>query len=113
MKAADLELAVRDLVSDAVSSGGESYRWTPADLLRWRNDGRRSLFALRPDAFYVETIVTDFPGDQEAADDLDVIDTAVPSLINYIIYRCLSRDNEDPETSRLADGYFQKFINGV
>jgi len=104
---------VLDLLSDSVPSGESSYRWTPRDLLRWINDARRAVFSIRPQALYLKKIHTDFPGDLKETDDLDVISSEIPSLINYVVYRCLSRDNEDPETANNAKSYYEKFLMGV
>lgn len=113
MKISELNQAVLDLLSDSVPAVDGSYRWTPADLLRWLNDGRRAVFNIRPQSFYVRDIVTGYPGDKQSGDDLDVIDGEIPPLMNYMVYRCLSRDNEDPETGKAAGEYFTKFIAGV
>lgn len=114
MKIADFETAVRDLLSDAVSGGDDnSYRWTPAVLLLWINEGRKQLFGLRPEAFYVSGIVTEYPGDLAISKDTDLDPMYDSQLVNYVCYRALSRDNEDPETAALANGYLQKFLSGV
>lgn len=114
MKIADFKNAVRDLITDAVGGAkSDEYRWTPAVLLLWINEGRKRLFGLRPEAFYVSTIVTAYPGDLKEGADIDLEATYDADLVNYCVFRCLSRDNEDPETSGLAQGYLRMFVNGV
>lgn len=113
MKIADFNQAVRDLLSDAV--GGEAadeYRWTPDTLLLWVNEGRKQLFSLRPEAFYVSGVVRQYPGDLTENADIDLDAMYDAQLVNYCLFRCLSRDNEDPETMVLAQGYYRLFISG-
>jgi hypothetical protein len=116
MKIADFDNAVRDLITDAVGGDGDAgdeYRWTPATLLLWVNEGRKQLFGLRPEAFYVSGIVRRYPGDLLANKDIDLDPVYDAQLVNYCVFRCLSRDNEDPETGALAKGYYSLFLNGV
>lgn len=113
MTLADFANDVRDLISDALPDGDENYRWTPSDLLRWVNEGRRQMFRMRPEAFYLSKIVTSCPAALEADAKLDIADEYIADLTNYVAYRCLSRDNEDAETMALAEKYRKKFIAGL
>ncbi len=114
MKIADFETAVRDLISDAVGGdSGNEYRWSAAIFLLWLNEGRKLLFKAAPEAFYVDAILTAYPGDLGTGKDTDLDPMYDSVLVNYCVYRCLSRDNEDPETGRLADGYLKKFMSGM
>lgn len=114
MKIADFTSAVRDLISDAVGDENlDEYRWTKQTLLGWINEGRKQLFKIRPEAFYVETVLTAYPGDLKIDADIDLDAMYDAQLVNYCVFRCLSRDNEDPETAALAQGYYRLFLTGV
>lgn len=114
MKIGDFTNAVRDLISDAV--GGENldeYRWTKETLLGWINEGRKQLFKIRAEAFYVSAVVTEYPGDLKLGEDIDLEPLYDAQLVNYCVFRCLSRDNEDPETNGQARDYYRLFLSGV
>lgn len=101
----------RDLISDSEAP----YRWENATMLDWLNEAQAALFEAHPEFFYVDSVVVDPP---EELSDWDVTlmtttQTGQKILINYVAYRCLSRDNEDPETMQMAGKFLEVYGMGV
>jgi hypothetical protein len=101
---------VRDLISD----DQEPYRWTNATMLDWLNEGAAAMFENHPEFYYVDSVVTALPATLTGdADTLTTTQTGQKVLINYVAYRCLSRDNEDPETLQQAARFLEAYAMGV
>jgi hypothetical protein len=105
-----LILKVRDLISDSESP----YRWLDATMLDWLNEGAAAVFENHPEFYYVDSVVTTPPDTLTiVADTLTTTQSGQKILINYVAYRCLSRDNEDPETLQQAERFLQAYALGV
>jgi hypothetical protein len=101
---------VRDLISDDQSP----YRWEDATIIDWLNEAQASMFEAHPEFFYTTSVVVDPPASVTVAvDQLDTTQTGQKLLINYCAYRCLSRDNEDPETMQMASRFLELYGMGV
>lgn len=100
---------IRRLIGDTV----ETYRWSNEVLLVWLNECREALYAIHPEAFYVDEIVIAYPGDLALSGTLDVTEDFRSIVTNYVAYRALSEDSEDPETRQDAGTYIQKFLGGI
>jgi hypothetical protein len=106
-----LILKVRDLISDTESP----YRWEDdPTMLDWINEGAAAMFENHPEFYYVDSIVTTPPATLTAVSDtLTTTQSGQKILINYTAYRCLARDNEDPETMQQAERFLQAYAMGV
>jgi hypothetical protein len=101
---------VRDLISDAESP----YRWDDGTMLDWLNEGVAAMFENHPEFYYVDSVVTTPPATLTATNELlTTTQTGQKVLINYVCYRCLSRDNEDPETLQQAARFLEAYAMGV
>lgn len=109
--AAVLILKVRDLISDSE----EPYRWDSSPtMIDWLNEAAASMFEAHPEFYYTDSVVTDPPATVTApVDTLTTTQTGQKLLINYVAYRCLSRDNEDPETLKAASQFLELYGMGV
>ena len=105
-----LYLKVRDLISDDLAP----YRWSDDTMLDWLNEGAAAMFENHPEFYYVDSVVTTPPTTLSGgADTLTTTQTGQKVLINYVAYRCLSRDNEDPETLQQAARFLEAYAMGV
>ena len=105
-----LILKVRDLISDSESP----YRWLDATMLDWLNEATAALFEGHPEFYYVDSVVTVPPATLTiVTDTLITTQSGQKILINYVAYRCLSRDSEDPETLAQAKQFLQIYGLGV
>jgi hypothetical protein len=105
-----LILKVRDLISDSESP----YRWADSTIIDWMNEGAAAVFETHPEFYYVDSVVTTPPATVTAtADTLTTTQTGQKIIINYTAYRCLARDNEDPETLKQAERFLQLYGLGV
>ena len=113
---------VRDLISDSE----EPFRWPDdlpavgepghfgASMLDWINEAASAMFENHPEFYYVDSVVTSPPASVIAVvDTLTTTQTGQKILINYVAYRCLSRDNEDPETLQQAARFLEAYAMGV
>jgi len=114
---------VRDLISDSEAP----FRWqsdpvtTPGDpgefgasMVDWLNEAAASMFESHPEFYYVDEVVTTPPSELYSSNDtLTTTQTGQKLLINYVAYRCLSRDNEDPETLQMASRFLELYGMGV
>jgi hypothetical protein len=100
---------IRGIIGDSLTP----YRWAESVLLEYLNEGREKLFSMRPEAFYVSEIVVSYPGDLLAESTLDLVFDHRSSMANYVAYRALSEDSEDPENRKNAQDYLAKFMAGV
>jgi hypothetical protein len=101
---------VRDLISDSESP----YRWLDATMIDWANEAAAAMFENHPEFYYVDSIVTTPPNPVTATTDtLTTTQSGQKILINYTAYRCLSRDNEDPETMQQAKSFLELYAMGV
>lgn len=106
-----LILKVRDLISD---DQGPEYRWADGTMVDWLNEAAASMFEAHPEFYYVDEVVTTPPATiTGATDQLTSTQTGQKLLINYVAYRCLSRDNEDPETMQAAGKFLELYGMGV
>lgn len=77
------------------------------------------MFEAHPEFYYTDSVVTELPllpsGEYVSSeyDELDTTQTGQKLLINYVAYRCLSRDNEDPETMQMASRFLELYGMGV
>lgn len=101
---------VRDLISDSESP----FRWLDATIIDWANEGAAALFENHPEFYYVSSVVTSPPALLTAVTDtLTTTQSGQKILINYTAYRCLARDNEDPETMQQAARFLEAYAMGV
>jgi hypothetical protein len=105
-----LILKVRDLISDSESP----YRWADSTMLDWLNEAMAAMFENHPEFYYVNSVVTALPTTLTSTVELiTTTQTGQKVLINYVAYRCLSRDNEDPETLQQAARFLEAYAMGV
>lgn len=115
-QAASLILKVRDLISD---DQGPEYRWTDSTMVDWINEAASSMFESHPEFYYTTEVVTTLPVTElglyvtAKEDSMETTQTGQKLLINYVAYRCLSRDNEDPETMQAAGRFLEIYGMGV
>lgn len=118
MTYAGIESDVRTLIGDAV----QTYRFSAAEVYGYINAGIRTLFKLRPTAFFTDGR---FPASAASLEPVAVAtvvsasgatevvaptgDRYQEALVYYAAYRCMERDNPDTQNSALADSYLQKF----
>ena len=108
--AAILITKTRDLISDALSP----YRWEDTTMVDWLNEGMAAMFENHPEFYYVSEVVTTPPNSlTSTVDELTTTQSGQKVLINYVAYRCLSRDNEDPETLKQAAQFLELYAMGV
>ena len=108
--AASLITKIRDLLSD----GESPYRWLDSTIVDWINEGAAAMFDNHPELFYVDSVVTTPPTTvTTTGDSLTTTQSGQKVLINYSVYRCLSRDNEDPETLQQAKSFLELYAMGV
>jgi hypothetical protein len=120
--ASELIRKVRDLISDTE----EPFRWPDslpavgqpghfgASMLDWANEAAAAMFENHPEFYYVDSVVTTPPTTLTATTDtLTTTQSGQKILINYTAYRCLARDNEDPETMQQAERFLQAYAMGV
>ena len=101
---------VRDLISDSV----EPFRWSNETMIDWINEGVASMFETHPEFFYTTELVLTPPDAVGSVEDsLYTTQTGQKVLINYVAYRCLSRDNESPENKQLAKEFLELYAMGV
>lgn len=92
MKASDVITLVRPWISDE----GANPRWDDATLLRYISAGERAIWGVHPEAFSVETILTDRPAEiTDANTDLNVSDDYATALAHYASAMVFSEDSED------------------
>jgi hypothetical protein len=109
-KASVLIAKVRDLISDDQTP----YRWTADTILDWLNEGVAALFESHPEFFYVDSVVTSPPVELTVdSETLTTTQSGQKILINYTAYRCLARDNEDPETLQQAARFLEAYTLGI
>lgn len=97
---------VRDQIGDEVTG----YRWSNPDLLLYLNAGRRALWALHPEAFYVTEVVVGDYADLDANDDMDLVEHFLSPLMHFVCHRTLSEDSEDANQAALAASHFQLYV---
>lgn len=118
MTYAEIETGVRNLVQDNVPE----YRLSALDAYGYTNAGIRTLFRLRPAAFFVDGRM---PASEAAAEPVDAatvaaaagaVDVKAPAddryleaLIYYVAGRYLERNDADSLNTELAQSYLQKF----
>ena len=108
--ASEIIRKVRDLISDSESP----YRWEDATMLDWTNDAQSAMFDNHPEGFYSDEVVTSQPPNVTATSDtLTTTQTGQRVLVNYVCYKCLSRDNEDSETLKQASLFLEQYAMGV
>lgn len=117
MTYADIERGARKLVQDESASA----RYTMADMYGYVNEAVRTLFKIRPTAFYVNgrmpTALAMEPATVDAAvavtGELQVSTLAGDRYLDAFVYfvagKCLGRDDSDTLNIGLADNYMQKF----
>lgn len=109
-KASAILTKTRDLISDSEVP----YRWDDPTMIFWLNEAQASMFEAHPEFYYVDSVVVDPPSEVTATvDEVSVTQTGQKLLINYVAYRCLSRDNEDPETMKAAGTFLELYGMGV
>ena len=97
---------IRDLISDLEAP----YRWEDSTLFDWLNEGAATMFETHPEFFYTDSVVVEPPTAVTAlSDTLDTTLVGQKVLINYTAYRCLLRDNEDPETLQQATKFLELY----
>lgn len=105
---------VLDRVRVILTDADEPYRWDNPTLLRHLTDGRRDLFRLRPDAFYVSAIVTEPPTfAEELTADLAILDAYVAPLAYYVSARALLQDAEHAANVKTAGEYMNLYRQGI
>ena len=110
-----LALNLFEKVRDLISDDEEPYRWDNATMLDWLNEAQAALFESRPEFYFTGSVVVDPPAilTDWNATNLDTTQTGQKLLINYVAYRCLSRDNEDAETMQMAKSFLELYSMGV
>ncbi len=92
----------------------DAYRWDDPTLLGHLADGRRDLFRLRPDAFYVTGIVVELPAFTEAmGSDVGVLDAYVAPLAYYVASKALLQDAEHAANAKTAGVYMDLYSKGI
>lgn len=87
----DLVNRCRVLLSDRDAP----YRWEDGELLVWLNEARLKLWQFRPDAFYVNKIVTREPAKiTSGTASVDVLGPYETFIVNYIVARAMGQDAE-------------------
>jgi hypothetical protein len=108
--ASTLITKTRDLISDSESP----FRWDDSTMVDWLDEAQAAMFENHPEFYYVDSVVTTPPIKLGGVGStLDTTQTGQKVLINYVAYRCLSRDNEDPETMQQAARFLEAYAMGV
>lgn len=101
---------VRDLVSDTEAP----YRWDDVTIIDWINEGLAALFDNHPELYYTSAVAVDPPDAVSGvADSVDITLNGQKVVSNYAAYRCLLRDNEDPETLAMMKNFLELYSMGV
>lgn len=111
MTGTDIQNRARDILLD--SSG---VRWVEAQMIRWINDGQKAIHKIRPEAIYTATsvVVKDAPDDITAiADTLDVRDSFIDVLVDYVAYRCFCVDSEDVSGMQRSGFHKNRYLEGL
>lgn len=105
---------VVDRVRVILTDADAPYRWDDPTLLRHLTDGRRDLFRLRPDAFYVSAIVTEPPTfAEELTADLAILEPYVAPLAYFVAAKALMQDAEHAANVKTAEKYMQLYAQGI
>lgn len=84
-------------------------RWSDSDLIQRVNVTRHELWGIRPEAFYVLSVVTDVPADpddQSFEMTIDVLPTWVHALSCHVLWQCYFDDSDERQNVALADRYY-------
>lgn len=101
---------VRDLISDSMTP----YRWEDSTMFDWINEAVATLFENHPEFFYTSSIVVAPPNEiGDLNHSIDATITGIKIIVNYTCYRCLARDNEDPETLAQAKQFLEIYSVGI
>jgi len=85
-------------------------RYSDTDLLRYVNDCVMQLRRRRPDLFFGR--YSALPGDKVISDALPIADEYMPAVVDYVIARAETRDDEQALQARAAL-FFQLFEGEV
>ena len=100
----------RRLISDVVPDSNGQYRWSPAVLLVYLHDALDMLWTLRPDAFYVDGVVTEQPTNPATTSKVvSVKQRFAFCLANGVSSIALSEDSEDTINLDLSKKYRDEF----
>lgn len=105
-----VETRVRDLISDNIGTK----RWTPEVLLLWICDAITLIVAKRPDAKYTsETQIATGPVTlpTSVTSPVPLNDFWKEPIVDYVCFRALERDADDPTNFNLAASHFKAFAS--
>jgi len=109
---------VRRLIGDYVAP----YRFSSREIYGYANDGIRTLFRARPQAFFVDGRLATTSAEltplslddvELAVGDIDVVSPAGDRYQEALVYfaagKCLARDDADTMNKALSDAYLNRF----
>ncbi len=89
-------------------------RWDDDEMLLWIIDGQREIVRKRPDSRYASSVVVADLNDPTAlGDTLDIDDTFIGAMADWVLYRCFSKDAEFSPNKSQSKEHFANFTREI
>ena len=97
---------VRPLLSDEIVP----FRFSPDELFRHMSEGQREIERRHPESMYVDAVTITRPVDIKNKDqEFEIRDVYFMAVVDFVLYRALSKDAESTTNMQLANDYRSKF----
>lgn len=105
-----IDVRVRRQVGDTVAG----YRYLPATMLVYLNDGRRAIYTDHSEAFWSSAVLTAAPSELTSlGEDVGVHETFINALVDYICYRIHLENAQHANNATKAEQHLAAFTRAM